>query len=32
VFVSHRIPLDQIDEAFVQQADAANSVKVLVQP
>jgi threonine dehydrogenase-like Zn-dependent dehydrogenase len=32
VFVSHRISLDQIDQAFVQQADAANSVKVLVQP
>lgn len=32
VFVSHRVSLDDIDQAFVQQADAANSVKVLVQP
>lgn len=31
-FVSHRIPLQDIDQAFRLQADAANSLKVLVQP
>jgi (R,R)-butanediol dehydrogenase/meso-butanediol dehydrogenase/diacetyl reductase len=31
-FVSHRIPLSDIDEAFRSQADAATSLKVLVQP
>lgn len=31
-FVSHIFPLENIDEAFRQQADASSSLKVLVQP
>jgi threonine dehydrogenase-like Zn-dependent dehydrogenase len=30
--ISHELPLDQIDEAFQIQADAAESLKVLVRP